>query len=67
MYKNYDVIFLTVDIKEENLRKGDIGTIVEIWDSQPINYEIEFCNELGQTIAMVVLSEDYIQPYKDKL
>ena len=49
-----DIIELTTDISEQNLRAGMRGTIVHCHDSAA--YEIEFINEYGETTALSALS-----------
>ena len=46
----FDVIELLTDIPERNLKKGEQGAIIE--DYQDGVYEIEFCNNYGETIAL---------------
>jgi len=49
----YDVVALTVDSPAEGLKRGQVGTIVEIWE--PGVYEVEFADTNGVTYAMVAL------------
>ncbi len=53
-FKLLDVIALLRDIPEKNLRKGQVGTIVEMYDNK--NFEVEFCNKKGETIALLHLN-----------
>jgi len=46
----YDVVALTVDSPAEGLKRGQVGTIVEIWE--PGVYEVEFADTNGVTYAM---------------
>lgn len=46
--KLYDVVALLKDIPAEGLRRGDVGTIIEIFetsDKHPRGYMIEFVDE----------------------
>jgi len=52
----YDVVALTVDLPAEGLKRGQVGTIVEIW--KPGVYEVEFSDTNGVTYAMVALSAE---------
>jgi hypothetical protein len=55
----YDVIELTVDIPEKNLRAGLQGTIVHKYNDQ--TYEVEFTYQTGETLALLALrSEQFI-------
>ncbi len=48
-----DVVALLKDIPEEKLRKGQVGTIVEVFDDD--NFEVEFADKQGQTITTLSL------------
>lgn len=50
-----DVVALLHDHPEHGLVAGEVGTIVEIW--KPGVFEVEFCNNLGQTVAMAAFPE----------
>lgn len=54
--KLLDVVALTVDLPEHGLARGQVGTIVEVL--APNTYEIEFCDERGQTYASVGIPAD---------
>ncbi len=49
----FDLVELLVDLPEYNLMIGEQGTIVE--DYNDGYYEIEFSNDLGETIALCSL------------
>ena len=53
-FKLLNVIALLKDIPTMNLRKGQVGTIVEMHDNE--NLEVEFCNKKGETIALLQLN-----------
>ena len=48
-----DVVALTEDIAERNLRRGQVGTVVEILDDGV--YEVEFSDTDGRAYAMLAL------------
>jgi len=52
----FDVIELTVDIPERGLWSGMQGTIVECHPGDA--YEVEFTNELGETLDLLALRPD---------
>jgi hypothetical protein len=54
----HDVVALLEDMPEKNLRRGEVGTIVEIW--QVGVYEVEFSDNDGIAYAMVALREDQL-------
>ena len=49
-----DVVALTVDLPEENLWAGQVGTIVEIYE-QGKAYEVEFVDKDGHTYNLLTL------------
>ena len=48
----FDVVELLIDLPESNLRAGVQGAIVECYN----NYEVEFSNSDGETLALCTLS-----------
>ena len=58
----YDVVALLVDLPDEGLKRGQVGTIVETWE--PGVYEVEFADTDGITYATVALrAEDLMTLY----
>lgn len=53
-YRLLDVVALTVDIPEKGLYRGQVGTIVEILNSE--NFEVEFNDNSGKTYAVEPIS-----------
>lgn len=49
-----DVVALLKDIPVEKLRKGQVGTVVEVFDND--NFEVEFADKQGQTITTLSLN-----------
>lgn len=56
-FQLYTDVVLMRDIVEENLRVGDVGTVVERHDVPGLEtgYSVEFFDMLGSTIAVVTL------------
>lgn len=50
-----DVVVLLSDLPAEKLRKGSLGTVVEVFENG--NYLVEFADTNGVTYAMPVLSD----------
>ncbi len=48
-----DTVALLEDLPQRNLRRGEVGTIVEVL--APDVYEVEFCDDEGQTYAEFAL------------
>jgi hypothetical protein len=51
-----DAVTLLDDLPERNLKRGEVGTVVETL--APDVYEVEFCNEEGRTYAELALRAD---------
>ena len=56
--KLLDVVALTADLPERQLWRGQVGTVVEILDTEV--YEIEFCDEGGRTYASLAIPGDQL-------
>ncbi len=55
-----DTVALVEDIPSRRLRAGEVGTVVELLGEGV--YEVEFCDEDGQTYAEFALRTDQIMP-----
>ena len=53
-----DVVALTTDLPQRNLRRGQVGTIVETL--APDVYEVEFSDNEGRTYASLALRADQL-------
>jgi hypothetical protein len=53
----YQDVVLAKDLPEENLRVGDVGTVVERHDVAGLEtgYSVEFFDMLGNTVAVVTV------------
>ena len=60
----FELVVLKQDLPNYNLKRGLIGTILEIFDENSLNpaYEVDFIDEEGQTLAMVALTQDQLWP-----
>lgn len=59
-YNILDTIVLTENILGNNLTVGMIGVIIEVYSEPVTAYEVEFCDEYGQTICTQVLYENQV-------
>lgn len=59
--KLLDVVELLEGIPEEGLAAGAKGTVVEVYKTPNLAYEVEFCNACGETIAMLALLPEKIR------
>ena len=53
-----DTVALLGDLPERKLKRGEVGTVVEIL--APDAYEVEFCDDEGQTYAELALRAEQI-------
>lgn len=58
MIKLLDVVALTEDLPERGLRRGQVGTVVEILADGV--FEVEFADSRGVTYAMLALHADQL-------
>ncbi|MCH8329468.1 MAG: DUF4926 domain-containing protein [Nanoarchaeota archaeon] len=65
-YKLFKEIALLKDIPEKKLKKGDVATIVEHHpsDTSEDGYSLEVFNALGDTFAVITVSESEIETLK---
>ncbi len=59
MLKELGTVTLIHDISEHHLKKGDVGTIVYLYDQN--NFEVEFVNKDGLTPATLTLQSTDIR------
>jgi hypothetical protein len=64
-YSLFDMVALTVDSPEHGLRSGAIGAVVDVYKEPSVAYEVEFCDALGRTVAMLALAPEQIRLAKD--
>ena len=62
MFELYDVIKVSKDL-EDDIKAGDIGTIVHIHDTNPPAYMIELTDDEGRTIATPSLQVEEMKLY----
>jgi hypothetical protein len=49
-----DVVAITEDISSQGLRRGQVGTVVEVYS--PDSFEVEFSDDEGRTYALLTLN-----------
>ena len=62
-YQLLDTIVLDRDVPEHGLRKGDLGSIVEVYE--PDAFEVEFVTASGRTAALLTLNARDVRPVAD--
>lgn len=60
MFEEYEVVRLVCDLKTKGLKKGTRGAIVMVYPSNPPEYEVEFVDQDGKTLAIETVSEKQI-------
>jgi len=60
-----DLVALTESIPEHGLEKGDVGTIVAVYDGEK-GYEIEFATYTGETVAVITAASHQIRSLREK-
>ena len=63
--REHDLVVLTADIPEENLKQGDIGTVV-LLHRAGAGFEVEFATLAGETLAAVTVPANAVRPVGDK-
>lgn len=70
-YPLFTRVALAEDLPKQNLRRGDLATIVEYYEGSPgqePGYELEVFNAVGDTFAVVTARESQIESLrKDEL
>jgi hypothetical protein len=56
--KLLDTVALVEDLPERKLKRGEVGTVVEVL--APDVYEVEFCDDEGQTYAALALRSEQL-------
>jgi|KBSMisStandDraft_5_1062788.scaffolds.fasta_scaffold4900990_1 hypothetical protein len=63
MFKEYDVVINKEDLP--NVPKGSQGTIVLCYENA-VDYEVEFVDDNYNTLNVITVSENYLQPVLPK-
>jgi hypothetical protein len=61
MINEHDRVVLTVDLKNDKLAAGDVGTVVHVYDERKA-FEVEFVALDGETVAVVTLEYTQVRP-----
>jgi hypothetical protein len=60
-FKRLETVIATVNIPDQRVLAGDLGTIVDVYTDPTPAYEVEFVNADGSTRGLVTLSPDQIR------
>lgn len=58
--KILDVVAVVEDLPEHNLRRGEVGTVVDRWKDG--TFEVEFSDNTGEPYAFVALKAEKLFP-----
>ena len=59
MWKEHDVVTVTVDVPAEGLSAGDVGAIVHCYPGQNA-YEVDFLDAQGRSKGVATLSDSQL-------
>jgi hypothetical protein len=62
-HKVLDTVVLQTDLPQYGLRKGDLGAVVQVYESDGL--EVEFVTASGKTEALVTLKNDAVRSVVD--
>lgn len=60
MFEEYEVVRLVCDLEPKGLKAGTRGAIVMVYPSDPPEYEVEFVDQEGKTLAVETVREKQI-------
>jgi hypothetical protein len=66
-YERYSQIALAEDIVEHGLKRGDVARVVEAIpreSANPTSYVLEVFNALGESMNVIIVSANKIEPLK---
>jgi hypothetical protein len=63
-FKELDTVVLDRDLPEHQLRKGDLGAVVQVYE--PDGLEVEFVTASGRTQAVVTLDRSDVRAVGDE-
>ena len=61
MINEHDRVVLTIDLKNDKLAAGDVGTVVHVYGERKA-FEVEFVALDGETVAVVTLEYTQVRP-----
>ena len=62
-FRILDVVVLERDLPASSLKRGDLGTVVEVYE--PDGLEVEFVTASGKTEALLTLKAADVRPVGD--
>jgi len=65
MIRELDIVVLTHDIEEYELKQGDIGAVVHCYTDDNA-FEVEFVTAEGRAVAVLTLSSEEVRSMSNK-
>ncbi|WP_067496582.1 DUF4926 domain-containing protein [Actinoplanes sp. TFC3] len=62
-FEELDAVQLTAPVPGDGLEAGAVGTVVHVFHTPYLAYEVEFVDDQGATIAMTTLRPEQIEAY----
>jgi Domain of unknown function (DUF4926) len=59
-FQELDTVVVAKDLPAHELRRGDVGAVVQVYS--PSSIEVEFVTATGHTQAVVTLATDQVRP-----
>ncbi len=59
--KLLETVIVTVNVPDQDVLAGDLGTIVEIYTTPALAFEVEFVNPDGTTRALLTLAPEQVR------
>lgn len=56
-----ETVVAKIDLPEHDIVAGDLGAVVETYESPDLAYEVEFVNPDGSTRALLTLQSDQVR------
>jgi hypothetical protein len=56
-----ETVIVTEDMLEHQVLAGDLGTVVEVYESPQLAYEVEFVKPDGSTRALLTMRPDQVR------
>ena len=63
-FKELDTVVLKHDLPEHDLRSGDLGAVVQVYE--PDGLEVEFVTAAGRTQALVTLRQSDVRAVRNE-
>jgi len=53
------------DVPERGIKKGDVATVIEYFDTPEPGYALEVFDALGHTVDVLSVPESYLEPIRE--